>query len=408
MRREGFVAVATITLKKGAFFVTQSTAMASEEMRPSERALRQAVLAGNECAWQALYDDAFEPLHAYIAWRCGGRADWADDLVQETWMIAVRRLAYFDPAKGTFLQWLRGIAANLLRNHFRQRRPVTGQELPDRPTDFDKVIDDFRKAAKGINLIVNANYADKQMKFNVDISEPVALGAALQWFEDQTGFLFVIREYGIVAVPQSKVPPGAVGMVEYWRMGSPVDTSLQPGMKTVTLELHRDRAGGGIVRKNDLVDVYLESTITDSLGKKLTASALIASGVEVFDKLSRGEDKPLIFKLEVNPYRAALIEFAKYKGHLTLIPTGAISTKGKKGVPTISEDKEEEKRVFNFLGGEPITDRDLVGVFKLAPPTGPQPRSGGATFSEAQFQFAAPTRTVPAGGAPAPKNAPKQ
>jgi RNA polymerase sigma-70 factor (ECF subfamily) len=111
--------------------------MASEDLRPSEWILRQAVLAGDERAWQALYDAAFEPLHAYIAWRCGGRADWADDLAQETWMIAVRRLANFDPEKGPFLNWLRGIAANLLRNHFRLRRPATGQELPDRPAGFE-------------------------------------------------------------------------------------------------------------------------------------------------------------------------------------------------------------------------------------------------------------------------------
>jgi RNA polymerase sigma-70 factor (ECF subfamily) len=112
-------------------------AMAPDETRPSERILRQAVLAGDERAWQSLYDAAFEPLHAYVSWRCGGRADWADDLVQETWMVAVRRLASFDPDKGSFLQWARGIAANLLRNHFRLRRPATGQELPDRPAEID-------------------------------------------------------------------------------------------------------------------------------------------------------------------------------------------------------------------------------------------------------------------------------
>src|SRR5262245_51805287 len=112
-------------------------AMASDETRPSERILRQAVLAGDERAWQALYDGAFEPLHAYVAWRCGGRGEWADGLVQESWMIAVRRLASFDPKRGTFLQWLRGIAANLLRNHFRLRRPATGQELPDRPAESE-------------------------------------------------------------------------------------------------------------------------------------------------------------------------------------------------------------------------------------------------------------------------------
>jgi RNA polymerase sigma-70 factor, ECF subfamily len=52
-------------------------------------------------------------------------------------LIAVRRLASFDPERGPFLQWTRGIAANLLRNHFRLRRLATGQELPDRPAPFD-------------------------------------------------------------------------------------------------------------------------------------------------------------------------------------------------------------------------------------------------------------------------------
>src|SRR5438094_308109 len=122
--------------------------MASEEMRQSEWALRQAVLAGDERAWLALYDGAFEPLHAYIVWRCGGRADLADDLLQETWMIDVRRLARFDPDKGTFLQWLRGIAANLLRNHFRRRRLATGQELPDRPAEFESGADGIDRAER--------------------------------------------------------------------------------------------------------------------------------------------------------------------------------------------------------------------------------------------------------------------
>jgi len=40
--------------------------------------------------------------------------------VQETWLTAVRRLRSFDPEQGPFGGWLRGIAALLLRNHFRR------------------------------------------------------------------------------------------------------------------------------------------------------------------------------------------------------------------------------------------------------------------------------------------------
>jgi RNA polymerase sigma-70 factor (ECF subfamily) len=87
-----------------------------------ERGLRQAVLAGDERAWNALYDDAFPGLSAYVRWRCGGLRDVADEIVQETWLTAVRRLRSFDPEQGSFAAWLRGIAVNLLRNQFRRDR----------------------------------------------------------------------------------------------------------------------------------------------------------------------------------------------------------------------------------------------------------------------------------------------
>jgi RNA polymerase sigma-70 factor, ECF subfamily len=96
-------------------------------MQPSEhvgreRALRRAVLAGDESAWRAWYDECFDALFAYVLWRCAGLRDVADDVVQETWLTAVRRARHFDPSAGPFAGWLRGIAANLLRNRFRRVR----------------------------------------------------------------------------------------------------------------------------------------------------------------------------------------------------------------------------------------------------------------------------------------------
>lgn len=96
-------------------------------MQPSERvgrerALRRAALAGDESAWRAWYDESFDALFAYVLWRCAGLRDAADEVVQETWLTAVRRVRRFDPGAGSFLGWLRGIAANLLRNRFRRDR----------------------------------------------------------------------------------------------------------------------------------------------------------------------------------------------------------------------------------------------------------------------------------------------
>ena len=101
-----------------------------------EKLLRQAVLSGDEQAWEVLYAESFEPLRAYVAWRCGGLGDWTDEILQQTWLTAVRRIRRFDPQRGSFGAWLRGIAANALRNHFRrQKRERTRSE----PLDEDQL-----------------------------------------------------------------------------------------------------------------------------------------------------------------------------------------------------------------------------------------------------------------------------
>src|SRR5437899_3058431 len=89
-----------------------------------ERGLRDAVLAGDQLAWRTLYDEAFDSLYAYVLWRYAGARDWADEITQETWLTAVRRIRAFDPDRGSFLGWLRGIAANVIRNHLRKHRNV--------------------------------------------------------------------------------------------------------------------------------------------------------------------------------------------------------------------------------------------------------------------------------------------
>src|SRR5262245_66630431 len=103
-----------------------------------ERGLREAVLAGDERAWRRWYDGSFAGLFAYVRWRCGGLHDSAEELVQEVWLTAVRRLPAFDPDAGSFVGWLRGIAAQLARNHFRRERrrrtlPLTLREVDEAP-----------------------------------------------------------------------------------------------------------------------------------------------------------------------------------------------------------------------------------------------------------------------------------
>ena len=75
---------------------------------------RAAVLAGDERAWREWYDATYDDLRAYAHWRCASLHQIADEVVQDTWLTAVRRARDFDPRKGSFRSWLFGIAANVV------------------------------------------------------------------------------------------------------------------------------------------------------------------------------------------------------------------------------------------------------------------------------------------------------
>jgi RNA polymerase sigma-70 factor, ECF subfamily len=112
-----------------------------------EQYLRRAVLAGDERAWQLWYDASFEPLARYVRWRCSSRRELIDEVLQEVWLTAVRRIRDFDPSQGSFIDWLHGIAALQLKSHFRryqrheQRREsvetdeLAAAETPDQTLD---------------------------------------------------------------------------------------------------------------------------------------------------------------------------------------------------------------------------------------------------------------------------------
>jgi RNA polymerase sigma-70 factor (ECF subfamily) len=136
-----------------------------------ERGLRDAAAAGDPDAWRSLYDPAYPKVAAYVRWRAGGRPDLADDVLQETWLVAARRLPAFDPAACRFAAWVCGIAANVVRGQVRSRlryRRRVG-ELPadaDPPARADGGPDGERVAAALADLperyerVLRAKYLD--------------------------------------------------------------------------------------------------------------------------------------------------------------------------------------------------------------------------------------------------------
>ncbi len=142
-----------------------------------ERGLRSAILAGDQHAWQIWYEESFESLAAYVAWRCAGLRDLTDEVVQETWLTAVRRIRSFDPEQGSFVGWLRGIAANILRNRFRDKsrhgREVSLQNgdlpqveaMPIRREDTDlaeRIAQALATLPERYEAVLRAKYLDQQ------------------------------------------------------------------------------------------------------------------------------------------------------------------------------------------------------------------------------------------------------
>jgi len=120
--------------------------MTPDDRVQRERLLRGAVLAGDRRAWHAWYEESYGPLYAYVHWRSGGLEELAEEVVQETWLVAVRRVRAFDPGQASFLAWLRGIAANVLRNRLRARRvwasraeSLQGEPEGDAPVDAELI-----------------------------------------------------------------------------------------------------------------------------------------------------------------------------------------------------------------------------------------------------------------------------
>jgi RNA polymerase sigma-70 factor (ECF subfamily) len=119
-----------------------------------------------------MYEASFAPLYAYALWRCAGLRDVADEIVQETWLHAVRCLGEFDPDRAGFLTWLRGIAGNLARNHFRKEKRRQAQSLShtdppahedsERREQAERIAQALAGLPKHYEAVLRAKYLDDE------------------------------------------------------------------------------------------------------------------------------------------------------------------------------------------------------------------------------------------------------
>jgi RNA polymerase sigma factor (sigma-70 family) len=67
---------------------------------------------GGEWAWRQLFERHFDAVYRFCVALAGSRHDLAEELAQQVFITAARRIHRFDPGRATFRAWLFGIARN--------------------------------------------------------------------------------------------------------------------------------------------------------------------------------------------------------------------------------------------------------------------------------------------------------
>jgi len=71
-----------------------------------------AAQRGSEQAWRQLFERHFDAVYRFCAAVTGGRDGMAEELAQQVFVIAARRIHRFDASRATFRAWLFGIVKN--------------------------------------------------------------------------------------------------------------------------------------------------------------------------------------------------------------------------------------------------------------------------------------------------------
>src|SRR5262249_19322514 len=85
-------------------------------------ALKRGLLAGDSAALRAFHDLCTRPLYAFTYHRLGRDHHAAEEVVQETLLLALERIAQFDPERGDLHTWLAWLSRNATRRANEHRR----------------------------------------------------------------------------------------------------------------------------------------------------------------------------------------------------------------------------------------------------------------------------------------------
>lgn len=91
---------------------------------------------GSQQAWRQLFDWHFDAVYRYCLLLAAGRQDVAEEVSQQVFITAARRIGRFRPGQATFRAWLCGIAQNRhLTLVAKERRRRLHESLPRQAED---------------------------------------------------------------------------------------------------------------------------------------------------------------------------------------------------------------------------------------------------------------------------------
>ena len=113
----------------------------------SDRFAVRAAQGGSEEAWQQLFERHFDAVYRFCVAIMTPRHDLAEELTQQVFVTAARKIRRFDPQRGSFRGWLFGVAKNhhmtINADELRRRRHETSsvkrrtETAPRRDSDLE-------------------------------------------------------------------------------------------------------------------------------------------------------------------------------------------------------------------------------------------------------------------------------
>jgi RNA polymerase sigma-70 factor, ECF subfamily len=82
----------------------------------------RAARAGDKLAIERFYDAHVDGLYTFVFYRVGRDTSLAEDVVQETFTIALSRQADYNPDRGSVGSWLTVLSRNVIRDHLRAHK----------------------------------------------------------------------------------------------------------------------------------------------------------------------------------------------------------------------------------------------------------------------------------------------